>query len=88
MLREEPLSPESLVGNLCDGVHERHRVRIWWTDEHVDAVAEAREFAGEEPEIHALTAAAHVSPVRDETDRITSYNVCYTKLLRRGPGGW
>ena len=47
---------------------EGHRVGVGRADEDIDLDAEARQFAGQEPEVNPLASALHVAAIRDEGD--------------------
>jgi hypothetical protein len=64
----EPALPELEVREPRDRAGEGHRVRVGRSHEDVDAMAHPRELAHQEPQVHALAAAAHVPAVGDEAD--------------------
>ena len=70
-----------------------HYTKLYEAIRQLSALATARANCGALAfQVSARTRSAGSSAIRwrraPGIDRITSYNVCYTKLLRSGPGWW
>ena len=64
----EPAAPEAFVGQPRHRAREGHGVGVGRAHQHVDPMPQPRQLARQEPQVHALPAAAHVAPVGDEAD--------------------
>jgi hypothetical protein len=83
----EPAGPVLRVRQPLD-LGEGHRVGVGRADQHVDGVAEARQLARQEPEVHPLAAAVHVAAVGDEGDAQRPRAGAHARGPRAGSSGF